>query len=190
MLAWSPQTNLADAAGKTPLHLAVKNFEESQSRRNIKLLLLEGANRHQRDQDGLSPVDLVGQLSNENEREELAGIMQERRGCACLNLRTPLKKVVRNRNTVYMMVALFLGDFAVELVFVYPGMAFVWTILNAALLALVFLFALIAGVMNPGYLEKPIRYKFGHLLQGFPPYELCPVCEVVITNRSRHCAFC
>ena len=51
-----------------------------------------------------------------------------------------------------MMIALFLGDFALEFVFVYQGLELAWTILNAALLALVFLFAFIAGITNPGYL--------------------------------------
>ena len=28
------------------------------------------------------------------------------------------------------------------------------------------------------------------MMKAFPCYELCPVCEVVITSRSRHCAYC
>lgn len=28
------------------------------------------------------------------------------------------------------------------------------------------------------------------MLDAFPPFELCPTCEVVVTARSRHCAYC
>ena len=88
------------------------------------------------------------------------------------------------------MVVLMLGDFILELLFVYQSEELFWTFLNGGLLALVFFFALLAGRTDPGFLHSPKRYGFGQMLEAFPPFELCPTCGVVVTARSRHCAYC
>ena len=43
---------------------------------------------------------------------------------------------------------------------------------------------------NPGYLEKPKTISFLEMLQEFDPVMLCPDCEVVRTEYSRHCSIC
>ena len=40
---------------------------------------------------------------------------------------------------------------------------------------------------DPGFLQKPIGVTFLQLLENFDPILLCPDCEVVRTDRSRHC---
>ena len=41
-----------------------------------------------------------------------------------------------------------------------------------------------------GYLIKPRNLSFMQLLKEFDPVLLCPDCEVVRTDRSRHCSIC
>ena len=41
-----------------------------------------------------------------------------------------------------------------------------------------------------GYLRKPRNLNFMQLLKEFDPVLLCPDCEVVRTDRSRHCSIC
>lgn len=43
---------------------------------------------------------------------------------------------------------------------------------------------------DPGYVKKPRNVTFMQLLQNFDPVLLCPDCEIVRTDRSRHCAIC
>ena len=43
---------------------------------------------------------------------------------------------------------------------------------------------------DPGYLKKPENVDFMHLMKIFDPVLLCPDCEVVRTDRSRHCSIC
>lgn len=94
------------------------------------------------------------------ERNELLQILADSRDCACLQLRTPMKRVERNRQTVALMVAMLLGDFVLELLFVYQAEELYWTFVNGGLLALVFFFAFLAGRTDPGFLQKPQRYSF------------------------------
>ena len=44
--------------------------------------------------------------------------------------------------------------------------------------------------MDPGYLKKPINVPFIKMLEEFDPVDLCPDCEVIRTEKSRHCSVC
>jgi hypothetical protein len=43
---------------------------------------------------------------------------------------------------------------------------------------------------DPGFIKKPTGVTFMQLLEQFDPIFLCPDCEVVRTDRSRHCTVC
>jgi DHHC palmitoyltransferase len=43
---------------------------------------------------------------------------------------------------------------------------------------------------DAGHLQKPKNLNFMQLLREFDPVLLCPDCEVVRTDRSRHCSIC
>lgn len=57
-----------------------------------------------------------------------------------------------------------------------------------------FVWAFITHIMamckSPGYLQKPTDISFMQMLEIFDPVLLCPDCQVVRTDRSRHCSFC
>jgi hypothetical protein len=43
---------------------------------------------------------------------------------------------------------------------------------------------------DPGYLKKSNDINFMQMLEQFDPVLLCPDCEIVRTDRSRHCSVC
>ena len=42
---------------------------------------------------------------------------------------------------------------------------------------------------DPGYIKNE-GIEFMNLLETFEPHQLCPDCEIIRTNRSRHCILC
>ena len=59
LLAWRPDLNVRDNDGFTPLHLAVKSVDTVESTRPVRFLLIRGANKTIRDNQGRAPIDLV-----------------------------------------------------------------------------------------------------------------------------------
>ena len=49
---------------------------------------------------------------------------------------------------------------------------------------------MIALCKDPGYLKRPEGINFMALMKVFDPVLLCADCEVVRTDRSRHCSIC
>lgn len=43
---------------------------------------------------------------------------------------------------------------------------------------------------NPGYIQKPQGLEFIQMMKQFDPVLLCPDCEIIRTDRSRHCSIC
>jgi hypothetical protein len=59
-----------------------------------------------------------------------------------------------------------------------------------SLFGLTALFHAITMCKGPGYLKKPIEVTFMQMMEKFNPVLLCPDCEIVRTDRSRHCSIC
>lgn len=55
---------------------------------------------------------------------------------------------------------------------------------------LTLLLHLITMCSNPGYIKKPKNVGFMKMLEEFDPVLLCPDCEVIRTEKSRHCHVC
>jgi len=52
------------------------------------------------------------------------------------------------------------------------------------------LFFILASAFDPGYLRKTTDVPFIEMLEKMSPIDLCPECECIRTERSRHCAIC
>jgi len=52
LLTMKPDLEAKDNSGSTPLHIAVMSVEKLQSTRNVKALLLRGASRDAKDNNG------------------------------------------------------------------------------------------------------------------------------------------
>jgi hypothetical protein len=53
-----------------------------------------------------------------------------------------------------------------------------------------FLLFMISSFKDPGYLKKPDNVSFLTMLKNFDPVLLCPDCQIIRTQRSRHCSIC
>ena len=64
-----------------------------------------------------------------------------------------------------------------------------WLFVTAIPLLITFISWFASSTIDPGYLKKP-GFTFLTMLEKFDPTLLCPYCEVIRTNRSRHCSIC
>lgn len=71
ILSMKPNIEAQDCFGFTPLHIAVTCVEKLESTRNVKALLLRGANRQAKDINGKTPLDHVESIKNDHLAEEL-----------------------------------------------------------------------------------------------------------------------
>ena len=51
-------------------------------------------------------------------------------------------------------------------------------------------FHLMATCRDPGYIKSSKDVKFDQMLAIFDPVLLCPDCDIIRTDRSRHCSIC
>ena len=59
-----------------------------------------------------------------------------------------------------------------------------------SLMGLTLIFHTIAMCRDPGSIKKPFSITFMQMMQNFNPVLLCPDCEIIRTDRSRHCSIC
>lgn len=120
-------------------------------------------------------------------------------------IKTPLKKVNKSFTTVVFMWSLmFLVYTAITLMIFPRKYSFIKFLLllvysSSKRLSIIYLFTLFSFTLmlhlllmskEAGYLVKPRNLNFMQLLKEFDPVLLCPDCEVVRTDRSRHCSIC
>ena len=64
LLSWVKNLDLRNSDGFTALHLAVMSVEELGTTRPVRSLLIKGAGRHIRDNEGRKPVQLADEISD------------------------------------------------------------------------------------------------------------------------------
>jgi len=94
-----PDLEAQDAQGYTPLHVAVVSAEKLGSTRNVKSLLLKGANRQAVNKKGKTPKDMTKVLEDQNLASQLVSMLQLQSYCECLMFRVPLVPLKRNHKT-------------------------------------------------------------------------------------------
>lgn len=75
LLAWNPKLNLQDKEGYTPLHLAIKSIDELGSCRQVRALLIKGANPNITDMKGRPPLFFCDEIQSDYLQEEAKGIL-------------------------------------------------------------------------------------------------------------------
>ena len=164
LLAWGADINASDKVGNTPLHLSVVSSEYAKSTRCTKLLLLRGARRDTRNNNGHRPIDLVKTSSVEG---DLRSMLKNPKYCSCLMLKLPPTKVTKSPSTaiffVFLLVALLIGFF----LFVFPFIDKSLTILLIIFLiftVILIIFFILATFTDPGYLNTDETINFQELL--------------------------
>ena len=106
-------------------------------------------------------------------------------------IKTPLKKVNKTYQTVFMMWGLMLSVYSALTVFVFPLYNDTALLIYLISLFVATFFAhMCAMCRDPGYLEPPTNVEFMAMLEHFDPVLLCPECMVIRTDRSKHCSYC
>eukprot|EP00347_Sterkiella_histriomuscorum_P009544 403340798 len=178
LLAWGSDVNAVDLNGLTPLHLAIKSTEETQSTRTVRHLLIKGASREALDNLGRKPIDLVEDVKDGLLRHELSHLLRVPKSYQCFNFSTPLVKVEKSKNTVVMQIIFLLLSFDIF-----------WRVIQIVF-GISFLSLIITWNKDPGYLKQDKSLDFNNTLELLIPAQLCPECQVIRTDRSRHCNIC
>ena len=118
--------------------------------------------------------------------------LSEPKDIQCLNLKTPLKFVTKSYRTPLLMWVLmgFVELCSTLILFPLYEDQYVLIYSQMALFGLTVFLHLWAMCKNPGHLESPKGIEFMDLMKIFDPVLLCTDCEVVRTDRSRHCSVC
>ena len=192
LLSWVDYLDDQDCDGYTPLHLAVKSVESLKSTRPVRSLLIRGASRDVVDNTDRKPMDLAEFVTEQPLRNSLIADLTEPRDLQCLMLKTPLKLVTKSLTTPIVMWCLMIFVYWVEFMFLFPlyydRMALI--IIQITLFTMTLVLHLSALCKDPGYLKSPKGVPFMEMMKIFDPVLLCADCEVVRTDRSRHCSIC
>ena len=167
--------------------------EKLGSTRNVKSLLLKGANRQAVNKKGKTPRDMTKALEDQNLASQLVSMLQLQSYCECLMFRVPLVPLKRNHKTQALFMLLFGTVLILNLCIIIPVMAprnEVLSVVSGLVTLFVFLAFFLASCKDAGSLEPMDNYNFMELLRDINPADLCPECQVIRTARSRHCAIC
>ena len=107
-------------------------------------------------------------------------------------MKTPLKLVNKSFKTPILMWVLFfiVEKFLMLILFPLYYRMDVLIVLQIIFYVLAITFHLVCICRDPGILKSPKGIPFMSMMKIFDPVLLCPDCEVVRTDRSRHCSIC
>ena len=158
----------------------------------MRSLLIRGASRAVVDNQGHKPVDLAEFVTTPSLKDNLLQDLAEPRDMQCLMLKTPLKLVTKSYKTPFVMWFLMLFVYKCLILYLFPlyyeRIVLIW--LQLFLFSLTLVLHLIAMCKDPGFLNSPKGVPFMEMMKIFDPVLLCADCEVVRTDRSRHCSIC
>ena len=198
VLAWGADVNSRDSSGKTPLHLAVKNYQNDGSIKVIKMLLIKGADRASKDFKGKIPLDY---LPCDDQLDftvpKIRQLLQDTWSFKAdfLMVKPAFKKQKRSSFTLglyfaSMSVTYFgLWNSAYYILYHNSSNDITLWISNALFVASLTL-ALIVSLSEPGQLYKQQNFDFVEMLTKYEANSLCAFCEVIRAPRSRHCNLC
>ena len=157
---------------------------------------MKGANRHIKDDSGLTPMDVA--------EENLGGyevlrptlrlvkdMLQEPGPLAeFAMLKTPSKPVKKNNFIVGIFLLLITTTFGMSSI-VLDVMKLRWVFfMEIGLLGIDMIFFFITWNSKSSYIYGDESIEFVDLMETFDAESLCPFCEIIRLPRSRHCNIC
>ena len=94
----------------------------------------------------------------------------------------------RKYSRVHPNLSLLILSFSLSFVVYVDSLSLIY--LQLTLFTLTLCLHLISLCKDPGYLKRPSDIEFMDMMKIFDPVLLCADCEVVRTDRSRHCSIC
>ncbi len=120
-------------------------------------------------------------------------MLKEPRVIACCMVKTPLKLMRKSVSTPLFFTGLISINYLILSLFVLPfynNDCAIWFYFDTGVILLTFLMFTLASCTDPGYLKQPNNISFLTMLKNFDPVLLCPDCQIIRTQRSRHCSIC
>jgi palmitoyltransferase len=120
-------------------------------------------------------------------------MLKEPRVCSCFMIKTPLKYLRKSATTPLFFIGLMLLNYGLLTFSILPYFnndCTPWFGVTSVFFFMTFLFFILSAFKDPGYLTRHKKISFLNMLKIFDPVLLCPDCEVIRTNRSRHCSIC
>lgn len=109
----------------------------------------------------------------------------------CAQIRTPLIKLEKSKKMFYGYLFLIVLSFVQLHLFVFPHKHFHYLVLPINILFTVINVCFLkAAFMNPGRVESNKSVSFDKIVERQDPNSLCPSCETIFTDDSRHCYYC
>lgn len=160
----------------------------------MRHLLIKGANRTTKDNQGRTALDFVieEEFKNVHIQNELRSYLKDDSSFQCVMIKTPLKKLTRNNKTVILYLILIFISFLILDIYSVSDLPMQDGLKYGAhiFLAISILSFLFCWLKDPGFVKPDPKIDFLSLLECFDPNALCPECEVIRTSRSRHCNIC
>jgi hypothetical protein len=193
ILPMRPNLEARNKDGLTPLHVAISQAERLESTRNVRVLLLRGADRDAKDNEGRKPVDVIPDSMPPHMDRELRTFLGKQSYCECLMFRSPMVPLKRNHRTQALFLTLFAIVFVLNFLIINPPMQYYGRLiqyLSVGTTAFVLLTFFYASCKSAGVVKRDKNKDFLTLLRDVNPADLCPECQVIRTARSRHCPIC
>jgi palmitoyltransferase len=107
-------------------------------------------------------------------------------------IKTPLKKIEKNASTAVLYLLLMIFSYIVVLLFLISdvNISDEIALITHIVFAVSTISFLACWLRDPGYIKKDPKLDFHDLIERFDPNHLCPECQVIRTERSRHCNIC
>ena len=170
----------------------MKNSEKLHGTKTFRELLFKGCDKRLVNAAGKSPIDYIHQVKNLMLKQELENILGNPKcQMSCLTLVQPIMDADRSNKTMLVFLGIMLVSFLMITLFVMPCQGIVhlqWVFTVIYFVAMIMFF--VSSFKDPGYVTKSSEISFLRLNQYFDPSYLCPTCEVLKPQESRHCYIC
>ena len=164
-----------------------------QNTKTVREMIFKGADRDIKNNEEQTAKDMVDQyIQDETLNKELHDLLGPQPAYwPCFHVKQPMRKLEKSFYTMKCYLGMILGSMALLMLFVMPyegPRQFLIPLLSLFVIAqLQFAYA---SSRDPGYVKKSDKISFLKLNEYFETQYICPTCEVLRPQESRHCTIC
>ncbi|CAD8089631.1 unnamed protein product [Paramecium primaurelia] len=184
--------DIKDAEGLTALHLATM----SGNSRIVKKLLLQGANRNIKNNEGQTAAD----IAQANSFKAIHKMLTESQNflITYFSISQGFQKVHRSKDKMFKFIAMLIYCQGITIYYYfYPFESYQNLIYYSAFQLLIWFFFIIVWLSDPGkqikkqdQIEQELLKSLYEILQRYDAKDICPECVCVKSPRSKHCDIC
>jgi len=172
--------------------MLLKSEQKMFNTKTVRELIFKGAERDAKNSEGLKPCDMIDKIEDEQIKAELSKILGDQ-PCymPCFHVKQPLKKLEKSKLTMFSYFGMMATALLLVICFVFPYSepSYYMTPVLIMFMFSSFFFGW-ASIKDPGYIKKSQKLSFLRLNKYFDPSYICPTCEVLRPQESRHCYIC